>query len=225
MKTAVKVTILAIAFGIPILILLYLNIFGENQYELEMINPTELKVYSMKAVNCEPNEVDSIHRIPDFAFINQDRDTVTAADYEGKIYVADFFFATCPDICKIMTNELIRVQQRYKENPDIKILAHTVTPDKDTPEVLKAYAENYRADLNMWNFVTGEKEAIYEQARCGYFVVAKPDESNPNDFIHSDKLILVDKEKRIRGYYSGTDPEDVDRLITEIALLLKEYEK
>lgn len=223
MKKGTKIITLFILLGVPLIIYLIFQFSAESKYELDMINPAELKVYSMQAVNCEPNEVDGIHRIPDFSFVNQEGDTITQKDYEGKIYVADFFFATCPDICIIMTSELLRVQEKFKDNPDIKILAHTVNPEDDTPEVLKEYSKSYGADLSMWDFVTGDKDAIYEQARCGYFVVAKPEEKSEDDFIHSDKLILVDKDKRIRGFYSGTDREDVDRLITEISLLLLEY--
>ncbi|MEH0155333.1 SCO family protein [Limibacter armeniacum] len=224
MKRGTQILLLAILLLAPVLIFGFLKLFGENKYALNMINPAELKVYSMKAVNCESNEVDGVHRIPDFSFTNQDGKVITNKDYEGKIYVADFFFATCPDICIVMTSELLRVQEKYKDNPDVKILSHTVNPEHDTPKVLKEYAKSYGADTNMWNFVTGPKEAIYEQARCGYFVTAKPEENNPDDFIHSDKLILVDKENRIRGFYSGTDRDDVDRLITEINLLMQEYE-
>lgn len=203
---------------LPASAFLFLKGFGENEFALPILNP--------ESGECPPNKVDGIHRIPAFSFINQDGQPFSDKELEGKIYVADFFFTRCPDICLTMSSELARVHEAMKKHDDVIILSHTVDPAFDSAQVLKAYAQRYGADTRQWIFVTGDKEAIYKQARCGYYISAKPATSDTElDFIHSDKLVLVDKEKRIRGYYSGTRREDVDRLITEIQVLLTEYKK
>ncbi|PWJ42527.1 SCO family protein [Sediminitomix flava] len=212
---------LFILLGLPALIFLFLNQFGESEFRLQ--NPAELQVYKMKSVNCEPNEIDGVPRIPNYKLINQEGDTVTQAITEGKIYVADFFFANCPDICIAMSSEMLRIQDKFKNNPDVKIISHTVDPKRDTPEAMKAYAERIGADTDMWTFLTGTKEDLYDLASCGYFISAQNVKEDPNAFIHKDTFVLVDKEKRIRGIYSGTDREDVDRLINEIQILMLEY--
>ncbi|MCS7017567.1 MAG: SCO family protein [Cytophagales bacterium] len=213
-----KAGALLLILGLPALFFLFLSTFGENQYALPILNP--------ESGECPNGKVDGIHRVPSFSFINQDGQPFSDKDLEGKIYVTDFFFTRCPDICLTMSSELARVHEAMKDHPEVVILSHTVDPDFDSAQVLKAYAQRYGADTNRWIFVTGNKAAIYEQARCGYYIAAKPATSDTAlDFIHSDKLVLVDKEKRIRGYYSGTKREDVDRLITEIQVLLAEYKK
>lgn len=214
-----KAGALTLILVLPALAFLFLQGFGENEYALPILNP--------ESEECTPNKgADGIHRVPAFSFINQDGQPFSDKNLEGKIYVTDFFFTRCPDICLTMSSELARVHEAMKKYSDVIILSHTVDPEFDSAQVLKAYAQRYGADTNRWIFVTGSKAAIYEQARCGYFIAAKPATSNTTlDFIHSDKLVLVDKEKRIRGYYSGTKREDVDRLITEIQVLLSEYKK
>ena len=157
---------------------------------------------------------------PHFKLISQTGEIVTQKNLAGKIYVADFFFTRCPSICPVMTSELTRVAKVFADNPDIKIISHTVDPEYDTVEVLRDYAAKYNADPDQWYFVTGEKKEIYDLARKGYFIAAKEGDTGPVDFIHSQRFILVDKEKRIRGYYDGTDKKDVDRLIAEIGVLL-----
>ena len=215
--------LLAVILLIPVLVFAFLKIFGENQYTLGDINTDEdLTVYNPRVVNCQSNEVEGIHRIPDFSFTNQHGEVFTKEDVKGKVYIAEFFFTRCPDICITMTSELLRVHQKFKDNANVHIVSHSVDPEHDTPRVLANYAEEYGINLDRWTFLTGPKEQIYEQARCGYFIVAKPNEDVADDFIHSDKLILVDSQQRIRGYYSGTSREDVDRLITEVQLLLQE---
>ncbi len=220
MKTnqLLKAGALLLLLVLPALAFLFLRGFGENEFALPILNP--------ESGECAPNKVDDIHRIPPFSFINQDGQPFSDKELAGKIYVTDFFFTRCPDICLTMSSELARVHEAMKNHPEVVILSHTVDPAFDSAQVLKAYAQRYGADTKRWIFVTGDKKAIYEQARCGYYIAAKPATSDTElDFIHSDKLVLVDKEKRIRGYYSGTRREDVDRLITEIQVLLAEYKK
>jgi len=213
-----KKTVFLILLLVVPTIFVIMGLFGENHYK-------KLEVYNPRVMGCPRYEgPDSVHRIPPFSFTDQAGKTVTQADFEGKIYIADFFFTYCPDICIEMSSELVRVQDALADK-DVKILSHTVDPERDTPEVLANYAERYGADPSVWTFVTGEKQALYEQARCGYFIPAAVGQDSTVDFIHSDKLILVDKESRIRGFYSGTDRKDVDRLISEAQLLMKEYEE
>jgi protein SCO1/2 len=185
-----------------------------------------LKIYKPSDLNPELVDDDlknnTPHRIADFKLINQLGDTITFKNLEGKIYVADFFFTTCPTICPKMSDQMYRVYQKYKDNPDVLILSHTVMPEVDSVPVLKAYAEKYGADANKWIFLTGPKEEIYRLARKSYFAVISEGDGGLSDFIHTENFILVDKQKRIRGFYDGTSKEDVDRLIKEISYLLKE---
>jgi protein SCO1/2 len=185
-----------------------------------------LKIYKPSDLNPELVDKDQQsnkpHRIADFKLINQLGDTITLKKLEGKIYVADFFFTTCPTICPKMSDQMYRVYQKYKDNPDVLILSHTVMPEVDSVLVLKAYAEKYNVDANKWIFLTGPKEEIYRLARKSYFAVISEGDGGVSDFIHTENFILVDKQKRIRGFYDGTSKEDVDRLIKEISYLLKE---
>ena len=169
-----------------------------------------LPIYSPRDIN--PELVDSTvqhigndHKIADFSFFNQNGKLISQKDYENKIYVADFFFTTCPTICPKMTNNMVWLQNQLKKYPDVKLLSFSVTPDIDTPEVLKKYALEKGVDDSKWNLVTGDKSAIYYLARKSYLAVktGKPDELY--DMVHTENFILVDKNKRIRGFYDGTN--------------------
>jgi protein SCO1/2 len=211
-----KVGVLMTILAVPTFIILFLHGFGENKFEIPVMNPS--------SPDCPSNVVDSVHRIPPFSFISQDGKEVTEKDFEGKVYIVDFFFTRCPDICPTMTSELVRVQEAFQDFPDIRILSHSVDPLYDSVAILKEYAQKFKADTQMWTFVTGDKAAIYNMARCGYFISARENTSPISvDFVHSDKVVLIDKEKRIRGYYSGTNRKEIDRLITEVQILLQEY--
>lgn len=169
-----------------------------------------LPIYSPRDIN--PELVDSTvqhigndHKIADFSFFNQNGKIITQKEYENTIYVADFFFTTCPTICPKMTNNMVWLQNQLKKYPDVKFLSFSVTPDIDTPEVLKKYALEKGVDDSKWNLVTGDKSAIYYLARKSYLAVktGKPDELY--DMVHTENFILVDKNKRIRGFYDGTN--------------------
>lgn len=169
-----------------------------------------LKVYSPADVN--PELVDSTvqyiardHKIADFAFTNQNGKTITQNDYKGKIYVADFFFTTCPTICPKMTDNMGWLQEQIKNMPEVMLLSHSVTPDIDTPEVLKEYAHKKGVIDSKWNLVTGKKQDIYYIARKSYLAVKTTDSSELYDMVHTENFILVDKEGRIRGFYNGTN--------------------
>ena len=169
-----------------------------------------LPIYSPRDIN--PELVDSTvqhigndHKIADFAFTNQNGKVITQKNYENTIYVADFFFTTCPTICPKMTDNMVWLQNQLKNNPEVKLLSFSVTPDIDTPEVLKKYAIEKGVDDSRWNLVTGDKKDIYYLARKSYLAVktGKPEELY--DMVHTENFILVDKNKRIRGFYDGTN--------------------
>lgn len=165
------------------------------------------------------------YTIPKFSFINQDSNVVSHKDYEGKIFVADFFFTHCPSICPMMSAQMLRLQSKVKEegwNQDIMFLSHTVDPTRDTPDTLRAYAERIGADLSNWNFVTGPEEDIYYQAENGYMLTAFPSDSAEGGFFHSDKLALIDRQRRLRGIYDGTSTKSVDQLFEDMKLLKNE---
>lgn len=164
------------------------------------------------------------HAVPPFKFINQEGDTITDKNYEGKIYVADYFFATCKTICPKMATELQRVQEAFAyTNGQVQIVSHTVNPEDDSVPVLKAYAGMVHADPEIWNFVTGDKKQLYDIARNGYLVNAMEGDGGPDDFIHSELFVLVDKEKHIRGIYDGTNIKEVNDLLDDIKVLIAEY--
>jgi protein SCO1/2 len=170
------------------------------------------------------NGTDTIyHVVPPFAFTNQDGKIITDKDYNGKIYVAEFFFVSCQTICPRMAANLFNAQKKLNYIKDFRILSHTVNPEEDSVPVLKDYANTIHADPKIWNLVTGDKKAIYDIARHGYFVTAMEGDGGPDDFIHSEMLILVDKEKRIRGIYDGTSFAEVTRMIDEVKVLDGEY--
>lgn len=162
------------------------------------------------------------HTVPVFELTNQDSSQVTNATFKGKVYVADFFFTSCPTICPKMQVQMQRVYEKFRDNPDVLLLSHSIDPKHDTPAVLKIYAENLAAESRKWHFVTGDKERIFEIGQKGYMVTAKDDPSAPGGLLHSGALILVDRQQRIRGFYDGTQPKEVTDLLYDIETLLKE---
>ncbi|CAC9972601.1 SCO family protein [Flavobacterium sp. WLB] len=186
-----------------------------------------LPIYNPADVN--PELVDSTiqykskyHTIADFSFINQNGDTITQKNYEGKIYVADFFFTTCGSICPKMSTNLVEVQKAVLNNPKVMLLSHTVFPEVDSVSVLKAYAVKYGVVDSKWNLVTGDKKEIYTMARKSYLAVklGRPDQLY--DMVHTENFVLVDQKRRVRGFYDGTKKEDITRLLEDIDFLSKE---
>ena len=166
-------------------------------------------------------EYAAIHRVGDFSFINQDGEPVTEADFDGKIYVANFFFVHCAAICPTMRTNLATIQEAYRDDDDVLLLSHTVMPETDTVPVLQNYANVNNVVSGKWHLVTGSREAVYALARDAYFadLEAGPTEDN---ILHSENFFLVDQNRRIRGVYNGTLPLDIERLIEDIATLKKE---
>lgn len=217
MKFIHKAGILAVILAIPAFVLFFLYGFGKNHFDLPIFYATDSVEVNGRYV------ITKAHTIPDFTFIDQDNQLFDSKSLEGNIYVADFFFTSCAGICPKMTSQLTRVQEAFLDQKDFKIVSFTVDPKRDSAETLKRYAEDYNATPGKWVFLTGEKDSLYTVAQKGFFISAMEDEKLA-DFIHSEKLILIDKSGRIRGYYNGTEKESVDRLIREIQVLNYGYE-
>jgi protein SCO1/2 len=188
----------------------------------------KLPVYQPAMVNFEL--VDStiqhqkkFHSIADFSLTNQNGKTITQNNFGGKIYVADFFFTTCPTICIAMTENLLKVQEKIKNNPNVMLLSHSVTPEIDSIAQLKKYALEKGVIDQKWHLVTGEKKVIYELARKSYLAVKEDGDGGDFDMIHTENFILIDPQRRVRGFYDGTDLEEIKRLLEELEILIQEY--
>jgi protein SCO1/2 len=188
----------------------------------------KLKVYNPIDVN--PSLVhESIkhitkdHKIADFKLKNQNGETITQKNYENKIYIADFFFTRCTNICIAMAYNMNELQEYYKNDDDIMFLSHSVTPVMDSVPVLRKYADEKGVIDGKWNVTTGPKKHIYELARKSYMAVIEEGDGGEDDFIHTEQFILVDKERRIRGFYDGTDKKDMEKLKEDMILLKEEY--
>jgi protein SCO1/2 len=189
-----------------------------------------LPIYQPNMVNTELvdstlQHVKKYHRIADFSLLNQNGDTITHENYRDKIYVADFFFTTCPTICPIMTANLVEVQAALANDPEVLLLSHSVTPEIDSVAQLKKYAIEKGVNDAKWNLVTGDKKQIYELARKSYLAVQEDGDGGPFDMIHTENFILVDKQRRIRGFYDGTKEEEMDRLLSDIEILKNSEEE
>ena len=186
-----------------------------------------LPIYSPNMVSSELVEeeiqyVKKYHKISDFSLTNQNGETITQDYYENKIYIADFFFTTCPTICPIMTKNMFEVQEKtLKQN--VLLVSYSVTPEIDSIAQLKKYALENKVNDNKWNLLTGDKKQIYELARKSYLVAKNDGDGGKYDMIHTENFVLIDKEKRIRGYYDGTNKEDIDKLLSDVKILENSY--
>mgnify|MGYP001823137742 CR=1 FL=1 len=163
------------------------------------------------------------HTIADFSLTNQNGVTITQDFYKDKIYVADFFFTTCPTICPIMTENMVYLQSRIADDKDVLLLSHSVTPDIDSVAQLKKYALEKGVIDKKWNLVTGNKKHIYELARKSYLAVKDDGDGGPFDMIHTENFVLIDKERRIRGTYDGTNKEEMEKLLRDLEVLKLSY--
>ncbi|WP_108867896.1 SCO family protein [Aquimarina aquimarini] len=186
-------------------------------YEPDMVN--------VELVDSTVQYIRKYHKIADFKLINQNGKEVTQLDYKDKIYVADFFFTTCQTICPIMTGHMKEIQERLKSDTDVLLLSHSVTPKIDDVARLKKYAVDKGVDDSKWNLVTGDKKQIYDLARKSYLAAKSDGDGGPYDMVHTENFILVDKKKHIRGFYDGTNPEEIDRLMEDITILKEEISK
>ena len=209
-----------IVFGILSVIIVYLIYDTLSVYK-------PLPIYQPAAVSAEL--VDSTlqykkkyHKIADFALLNQNGKTVTQADYKNKIYVADFFFTTCQTICPIMTDHMVKIQKEIINDDDVMLLSHSVTPEIDSVAQLKRYAIKKGVNDKKWNLVTGDKKEIYDLARKSYLAVKDAEFGGPFDMVHTENFMLIDKKRQIRGFYDGTNEDDIDRLLNDISILKQE---
>jgi protein SCO1/2 len=187
--------------------------------KLPIFNPSDV---NPELVDSTVQHVSKYHTIANFSFTNQNGEIITQKNYEGKIYVADFFFTTCPTICPIMQDNMVEIQKEFKNVPDVMLLSHTVMPHIDSVPVLKKYAVEKGVIDSKWNLVTGDKKDIFYIARKSYLAVKTETEGELYDMVHTENFILVDKKRRVRGFYDGTNKEDINRLIVDIKFLLEE---
>ncbi|MDY7395743.1 SCO family protein [Aureibaculum sp. 2210JD6-5] len=208
-------TIIRIAILFVILVIVGYFLLSPKK-RLPIYNPSDV---NPRLVDDSVKHIKYNHKISDFHLINQNGDTVTQKDYFNKIYVADFFFTSCQTICPIMTTNMADLQKYFKNDSAVKFLSHTVTPDIDSVPVLKAYAHKKGVIDGKWNLVTGDKKQIYNLARKSYFAVLDEGDGGKQDFIHTEQFVLVDKNKQIRGFYDGTNKEEIQQIIEDIQLL------
>jgi len=211
-----------------LLFLIVFSIIGVTVFYQLMSQDERLKIYNPIEIN--PRLVDisvknlkKNHTISDFELTNQNGEKITNKTYENKIYIADFFFTRCQTICISMAYNMSELQEYYKNDDDIMFLSHSVTPIIDSVPVLKEYAINKGVIDGKWNITTGSKAHIYDLARKNYFAVLDEGSGDENDFIHTEQFVLIDKERRIRGFYDGTEKEDINKIIKDITILKREY--
>lgn len=211
---------LGISVGVSLVILaLFYNALTPEErlpiYQPAMVN--------YELVDSSLQHVKKYHKIAAFSLTNQNGATITQKAYENKIYVADFFFTTCPTICPKMTANMGLLQEALKENDQVGLLSFSVTPQIDSVAQLKKYALEKGVIDSKWNLLTGDKKQIYELARKSYLAVKNDGDGGPHDMIHTENFVLVDPEKRIRGFYDGTDTVAMETLLSDIELLQQEY--
>lgn len=163
--------------------------------------------------------------IPAFSFVNQDNKTVTEKDFQDKIYVADFFFTSCPSICPVMHRNMLNVYDKFKDNPNVKIASHTIDYKYDTPAILKEYATKLGIEGSQWEFLRGSRDSVYTLAERSYLVAVNEDANAPGGYIHQGWFILVDKKGRLRGAYDGTKEDQISKLMGDMETLLKENDE
>ncbi len=204
-----------------IIITIIYNLY-KPEPRLKVYQPNE---FTKELVDSSLQRVRKFHQISDFKLINQYGDTISQHNFKDKIYITDFFFTTCQTICPIMTEHMEQIQAAFKNDDDIMLLSHSVTPQIDDVERLKKYAVEHNALNGKWHLVTGPKKEIYKLARQSYFTTKTTGDGGKYDMIHTENFVLIDKEKRIRGIYDGTNPEEIEEAIEDIKILKQEYAK
>ena len=216
-KKSIPTLAIMALFSVVMIYAIYILLTPEKR--LPIYNPSDVnpKLVDENIVHVRRN-----HKVAEFKLINQNGDTITQNDYKDKIYVADFFFTRCMTICPVMTNNIGKLQEVFENEDDIKFLSLSVTPVIDSVSVLRSYADKKGVIDSKWNITTGDKKHIYALARKSYFTVLDEGDGGLQDFIHTENFVLVDKKQQIRGYYDGTDNEDIERLILDIKILQAE---
>jgi protein SCO1/2 len=212
--------VFAIVFGVISIIIIAIIYNTLNVYQpLPIYQPT---MVSTELVDSTIQHKKKYHKIANFSLTNQKGKTITQNTYKDKIYVADFFFTTCQTICPIMTDHMVEIQKEIIDDPDVMLLSHSVTPEIDNVAQLKRYAEKKGVNAKKWNLVTGDKKEIYKLARKSYLAVKDNGDGGPFDMVHTENFMLIDKKRQIRGFYDGTNAEDIDRLLEDIQILKEE---
>lgn len=216
-KKSVPTLVIMAIFSVGMIFAIYTLLTPEKK--LPVFNPADVnpKLVDKSVINITRN-----HKVADFKLINQNGEIVTQDDYKDKIYVTDFFFTRCMTICPVMTNNMGKLQEVFRNDDEIKFLSLSVTPEMDSIPILKEYAVKKGVIDAKWNITTGDKKHIYELARKSYFAVLDEGDGGLQDFIHTENFILVDKKRQIRGFYDGTDSKDIERLILDIKILQNE---
>lgn len=221
-KAVKKLIILVLILLVPGFLYYLLQAKGKNRYKpLPIFGPKQVA----KTFHRVRGRVvyDTIyHQVPDFKLYDQDHKVITQQSFKGKIVLVNFFFTQCPTLCKEINKNIAELANSYRKNDIIKFVSITVDPATDNPSVLKAYASSLKANENQWKFLTGDTATIYSLSKNGFLVNAINGNSNPQNFVYSEKLILIDQERRIRGYYNGTSVNDLAKLNDEIKVLVAE---
>tara|TARA_B100000941_G_scaffold276816_1_gene239795 strand:- start:63 stop:746 length:684 start_codon:yes stop_codon:yes gene_type:complete len=208
-----------LSLSIFILLMIY-NLLTPTKI-LPIYQPAEV---NYKLVDSSIQHVKKYHKIANFSLLNQRGKKITLDNYNDKIFVADFFFTKCPSICPIMTDNMLELQKKIIADDSVMIISFSVDPKNDTVEQLNNYAQEKGIDQKKWNLLTGDKRKIYDLARKSFFV-AELDNKDDNEIIHTENFVLVDPDKRIRGYYDGTNMDEVLKILDDIKILKNEYNK
>ena len=214
-------TFILIFFSLSIFILLMIYYLLSPTKILPIYQPAEV---NYKLVDSSLQHVKKYHKIGNFSLLNQSGKKITLDNYNDKIFIADFFFTKCPSICPIMTDNMLELQKKIIADDSVMIISFSVDPKNDTVEQLNNYAEEKGIDQKKWNLLTGDKTKIYDLARKSFFV-AELDNKDDNEIIHTENFVLVDPDKRIRGYYDGTNIDEVLKILDDIKTLKNEYSK
>ena len=214
-------------YGFFILTMLTISLVAVVSFYNVLTPEKKLPIYQpsmvkFQLVDSTIQHVKRFHKIDDFSLVNQNNEIITNETYDGKIYIADFFFTTCPGICPIMKENMIVLQDEFINDDDILLLSHTVTPEIVSVPVLKKYSQEQGVIDSKWNMVTGDKKQIYNLARKSYLVAEDIESPTQYDMIHTENFVLVDSKRRIRGFYDGTDIDVMNNLISDIKILKKE---
>ena len=201
-----------LVFILPVLGFAVMNWYTNRVQPLPLLGPVSTDISGNKTQ----------HSISDFVMTDQDGRKVSAETWKNKIVVVDFFFTHCPIVCPKLTNSIQTVQKNFNSDSGILFNSFSVDPERDSISVLKEYTKRFALDTHNWHLLTGDKKEIYKLARNSFMIVATDGDGGPEDFIHSEKLVLIDKQKKIRGYYSGTDAVEVNQLIADIKKLKNE---
>ena len=220
MKKLIGIGVVLLVF-VPIAYFLLQN--NTSKKAPKVLNPIDL---NPETVDQDLLQIGQGHTIGAFSFQNQFGKWIGLNDLKGKVFVAEYFFTTCQTICPKMNDQMQRVQAAFKNESQFSILSFTVNPEVDTIAQLKRYADEHGAIAGKWHFLTGNKEKLYETARKSFFLLKKSEVENQGDvgtdFIHTNNFVLIDKQLRIRGYYDGTNPKEVDKLMEDARLILAE---